>query len=124
MFRRRIFLSFVVFILTLLGRLFAETKPNIVLITLSSVRADRVGFLSPKYPRPDLDNLAKQSIAFERAYAQSPLTIVSDATILSGTYPQTHGATELGAPVGADVPWLADILRGRGYKTAAFVGSL
>jgi arylsulfatase A-like enzyme/Tfp pilus assembly protein PilF len=123
MFRPRILLSFVVFILTLSGRLFAATNPNIVLITLSSVRADRVGFLDPKHPTPGLDTLAKQSIVFERAYAQAPLTIVSDATILSGTYPQTHGATELGVPLGADVPWLADILRGRGYRTAAFVGS-
>src|SRR5262249_8324977 len=57
------------------------------------------------------------------AYAQAPLTIVSDATILSGTYPQTHGATELGASLGAGVPWLSDVLRAKGYKTAAFVGT-
>jgi len=123
MLRPRVFLSFVVFILTLSGRPFAATNPNIVLITLNSVRDDRVGFLDTKYPTPGLDTLAKQSVVFERAYAQSPLTIVSDATILSGTYPQTHGATELGAPLGTDVPWLALILRGRGYRTAAFVGT-
>src|SRR5207249_3737230 len=67
--------------------------------------------------------LAKQGIVFERAYVQAPTTVVSDATILSGTYPQTHGATELGVPVAADTPWLAEALRARGYQTAAFVGT-
>src|SRR5215470_8676235 len=123
MFRPRAFLGFVAFILTLSAGSFGASKPNIVLITLSSVRADRVGFLDPKHPTPGLDALAKQSILFERAYAQAPLTIVSDATILSGTYPQTHGVTELGVPLAAGVPWLSDVLHAKGYKAAAFVGS-
>ncbi len=123
MFRPRAFLGFVAFILTLSAGSFAAPKPNIVLITLSSVRADRVGFLDPKHPTPSLDAFAKQSIVFERAYAQAPLTIVSDATVLSGTYPQTHGATEFGAPLAVSVPWLSDLLHEKGYKAAAFVGS-
>ena len=123
MFRPRAFLGFVAFILTLSTGSFGASKPNIVLITLSSVRADRVGFLDPRHSTPGLDALAKQSIVFERAYAQAPLTIVSDATILSGTYPQTHGATELGNPVAAGAPWLSDVLHAKGYKAAAFVGS-
>ena len=123
MFQPRALLGFIAFILTLSAESFAASKPNIVLITLSSVRADRVGFLDAKHPTPSLDALAKQSIVFERAYTQAPLTIVSDATILSGTYPQTHGTTELGAPLAASVPWLSDVLRTKGYKTAAFVGT-
>ena len=123
MFQPRALTGFIAFILTLSSGSLAAAKPNIVLITLSSVRADRVGFLDPKHPTPILDALAKQSMVFERAYAQAPLTIVSDATILSGTYPQTHGATELGAPLGAGVPWLSDVLHAKGYKTAAFVGA-
>jgi choline-sulfatase len=98
-------------------------KPNIILITLGGARADRVGFLGAKNPTPALDALAKQSIVFERAYAQAPLTIVSHATILSGTYPQTHHASELGASLPASVPYLPDFLHARGYRTAAFVGS-
>jgi len=123
MFRPRILLSIVAFILTLSFASFAASRPNIVLITLSSVRADRVGFLDPKHPTPSLDALAKQSMVFERAYAQAPLTIVSDASILSGTYPQTHAATELGAPLAAGVPWISEVLDLNGYKTAAFLGT-
>jgi choline-sulfatase len=120
---RALIFRFIAIILTFPAISFAASKPNIVLITLGSVRADRVGFLNAKRPTPNLDSLAKQSIVFEHAYAQAPLTVVSSATILSGTYPQTHGATDLGSPLASGVTWLPEILRGRGYKTAAFVGS-
>src|SRR5258708_24543297 len=103
---------------------FAAARPNIVLITVDSIRADRVGFLDAKHATPSLDVLAKQSIVFERAYAQAPLTVVSHATILTGTYPQTHLASELGAPLGREVPYLPEVLHGHGYRTAAFVGSV
>ena len=105
------------------GSSFAAANPNIILITLGSVRADRVGFLDAKHPTPALEALAKQSIVFEHAYAQAPLTVVSDASILSGTYPQTHGATEFGSPLAAGVSWLPEVLHGRGYKRVAFVGT-
>jgi arylsulfatase A-like enzyme len=103
----------------------AASKPNIVLVTLDSARADRMGFLgSRKGLTPNLDGIARQSIVFERAYAQSPLSVVSHATILSGTYPQTARASELGAPIAATLPFLPDLLRARGYRTAAFVGTI
>jgi choline-sulfatase len=101
----------------------AANKPNIILITLDSIRADRVGFLDARHPTPALDGLAKQSIVFEHAYAQAPLTVVSHATILTGTYPQTNHASELGTPLAADAPYLPDALHTRGYYTAGFVGS-
>src|SRR5580765_1669161 len=72
------------------------SKPNIILVTLDATRADRMGFLGTKHATPNLDALARQSLVFERAYAQAPLTVVSHATILSGTYPQTHHVSELG----------------------------
>lgn len=104
---------------------FASSKPNIVLITLSSVRADRAGFLGAKKSlTPALDSLARQSMVFDKAFAQAPLTVVSHATLLSGTYPQTHGATQLGSPLPGNLPFVPDILHSHGYRTAAFVGSI
>ena len=103
----------------------AATKPDVILITLDSVRADRVGFLgSRKNLSPGLDALARQGIIFERAYSQSPLTVESNATILTGTYPQTHRASELAVPLAAVLPYLPDLLHAQGYRTAAFVGSV
>ena len=103
----------------------AAAKPNIVLVTLDSTRADRIGFLGSKAKlTPNLDNLARQGMVFEQAYSQTPLTVVSHATILSGTYPQTHRASEFGNRLAPTLPFVPDLLRARGYRTAAFVGSI
>ena len=103
----------------------AAAKPNIVLITLESTRADRMGFLGSKQRvTPNLDNLARQSITFEQAYAQSPTTVASQTTILTGTYPQTHHVTEFATvPLSPSLPYLPDLLKAAGYRTAAFVGT-
>ena len=97
-------------------------KPlNIILITLDTTRADRMGFLGSKRGlTPNLDSLAQQAAVFSRAYSQVPLTTPSHATILTGTYPQFSHVNDLGSPLGKDLPYLPDILRQHGYRTAAF----
>src|SRR5271163_4466998 len=98
--------------------------PNIVLITLDTTRADRMGFLgSTRGLTPNLDVLAKQSVVFTRAYAQVPLTTPSHAALLTGTYPQFSHVEDLGSPLAKDVPYLPDLLHQHGYHTAAFVGA-
>jgi arylsulfatase A-like enzyme/Flp pilus assembly protein TadD len=73
---------------------------------------------------PHLDALASQSVVFERAYSQAPITPVSHATILTGTYPQYHGIRNFGDRLPPSVPFLPDILHGEHYQTGAFVGSI
>jgi choline-sulfatase len=98
---------------------------NIVLITLDTTRADRMGFLgSQRGLTPNLDALAHQGVVFTRAYSQAPLTTASHATILTGTYPQFHGVNDAGVPLAKDLPYLPGILRQHGYATAAFLGSV
>ena len=100
-------------------------QPNVILITLDTVRADRMGFLGSKLGlTPQLDALARQGIAFERAYSQAPITPVSHATILTGTFPQYHGIRNFGDRLPPSVPFLPDILHAQGYHTGAFVGSI
>ncbi len=100
-------------------------KPNVILITLDTVRADRMGFLgSKKGLTPHLDALASQGVVFERAYSQAPITPVSHATILSGTYPQYHGIRNFGDRLPPSVPFLPEVLHNQGYRTGAFVGSI
>lgn len=83
-----------------------------------------MGFLNSKSAlTPNLDSLARQSSVFTRAYSQVPLTTPSHATILTGTFPQFNNVSDLGSPLGADLPYLPDLLRQNGYHTAAFVGS-
>ena len=101
----------------------SATRPNIIIITLDTTRADRMGFLGSKLGlTPNLDELAKQSTVFSRAYSHVPLTPPSHATILSGTYPQFNHLRYMGDPLSKTLPYLPDILHHRGYRTAAFVG--
>src|SRR5689334_4364797 len=96
-----------VFILLLIGatcaltrlsdRPSAQARPNVVLVTLDTTRADRMGFLgSTRGLTPSLDGLAREAIVFTRAYAQAPLTTVSHATILTGTFPPRHRVDDFG----------------------------
>jgi arylsulfatase A-like enzyme/Flp pilus assembly protein TadD len=103
----------------------SNAPPNIILITLDTTRADRMGFLGSKRGlTPNLDALAKQSAIFTHAYAQAPLTPTSHATILTGTYPQFHQVNDFRVPLAATLPYAPDILHAHGYHTAAFVGSM
>ena len=99
--------------------------PNVVLITLDTTCADRMGFQgSDRGLTPNLDVLARTATVFSRAYAQVPLTTPSHATILTGTYPQFHHVNYMGDLLGRLLPFLLEIFHKNGYKTAAFVGAL
>ena len=99
--------------------------PNVILITLDTVRADRMGFLgSERGLTPNLDTLARHSVVFTHAYSQVPLTAPSHASILTGTYPQFNQVIDFQVPLAQDVPYAPEILRTRGYHTAAFVGAI
>jgi arylsulfatase A-like enzyme/Flp pilus assembly protein TadD len=107
----------------------AAPKPNLVLITLDSIRADRMEFLGAKNASkgaltPYLDRLAEESIVFDHAYAQAPVSVVSHATILSGAYPQATGISAIGGTLPSLLPYLPDLLKSQSYRTAAFVGSI
>ncbi len=100
-------------------------RPNVILVTVDTTRADRMGFLGSKRGlTPNLDMLARDSGVFTRAYSQAPLTPASHASILTGTFPQYHQVLTFLLPLSKDLPYLPEILKQRGYSTAAFVGSL
>jgi arylsulfatase A-like enzyme len=102
-----------------------STHPNIILITLDTTRADRMGFLGSKRGlTPNLDAMARQGVAFSRAYSHVPITTASHATILTGTYPQFNRVNDFGIPLSPRLPYLPDLLHAQGYHTGAFVGSL
>ena len=103
----------------------AQSEPSIILITLDTVRADRMGFLGSRSGlTPQIDSLARQGVVFAQTYSQAPLTPVSHATILSGTYPRYHGVRDFGSRLPDSIPYLPETLHARGYRTAAFVSSI
>src|SRR6266852_7189534 len=103
----------------------AAFHPNVIVITLDTTRADRMGFLGSKRGlTPNLDAMAQQGVVLTRAYSQVPITTASHATILTGTYPQFNRVNDFGVPLPKGVPYAPEILRAQGYHTAAFVSSL
>src|SRR5947207_10239601 len=93
----------------------AAFHPNVIIITLDTTRADRMGFLgSTRGLTPNLDAFAKKAVVFTHAYSQEPLTTPSHASILTGTYPQFNHVSDLGAMMEKDVPFLPAILRANG----------
>src|SRR3954452_14409198 len=79
-----------------------RARPNIIVITLDTTRADRMGFLGSKRGlTPHLDAMAKQGVVFTRAYSHVPITTASHTTILTGTYPQFNHVNDFGIPLSA-----------------------
>jgi arylsulfatase A-like enzyme/Flp pilus assembly protein TadD len=99
--------------------------PNIVLITIDTVRADHLGCYGyPQGHTPNLDSLAREGILFRTVVSSVPLTFPSHCSILTGTYPTVHGVRDnLGYTLGDSPPTLATLLKQKGYSTAAFVGA-
>lgn len=96
---------------------------SVVLVTIDTLRADRLGAYGGKVATASLDELARAGARFENVFAQSPLTLPSHSSILTGTYPTYHGVRDNGRfRLPAEMETLAEILKGQGYETAAFVG--
>lgn len=98
---------------------------NILLITLDTTRADRIGCYGyGKAKTPNLDRLTQKGVKFENAYCQVPLTLPSHCSILTGTYSIYHGVRNNGNYKLSDkVETLAEVLRAKGWRTSAFVAS-
>jgi len=98
---------------------------NILLITIDTLRTDRVGAFGGRPGlTPTLDRLAADGVRFTRAYSAAPLTLPSHASILTGVSPPVHGLRANGLfRLGPSLPTLATILKSAGYRTGAFVGA-
>lgn len=98
--------------------------PNVILITVSSLRQDRLSCLGARRPTtPEIDALARSSTLFGRCYAQSTDTAPAHASILTGVWPWKHGDPGGDFRPSREIPTLAQIYRDAGYMTAAIVSS-
>jgi choline-sulfatase len=104
----------------------AVARPrNLLLITLDTMRADRLpayGFTGVLTPA--LDRIAAEGAVFEETFAAVPLTLPSHASLFTGIYPPRHGVRDnASAPLSNEFTTLAELLRERRLRTAAFVAS-
>ncbi len=104
----------------------AGARPNVVLLTLDTTRADHLGSAGWAYAStPNLDALAGRGLRFARCDSAAPITLPSHATILSGLYPLRHGVRDNGTfvlPPG--VRTVAELFSQAGYDTAAVVSAI
>jgi arylsulfatase A-like enzyme/tetratricopeptide (TPR) repeat protein len=99
--------------------------PGLVLVTIDTCRADRIGCYGARAPRtPAIDGLAERGVLFVDASAPAPLTLPSHCSILTGLYPDRHGVRDNGADaLPEEATTLAELLRAEGFRTAAFVSA-
>jgi arylsulfatase A-like enzyme/Tfp pilus assembly protein PilF len=102
-----------------------SSRPDILLITIDTLRADHVGaYGATTGATPTLDALSSRGVRFDRADTAVPLTGPSHATLLTGQYPPAHGVRgNVVFTLGNRYPTAAMRLKKLGYATAAFVGA-
>ncbi len=102
----------------------APAAQSLLLITIDTLRADRVGAYGYRPARtPAIDALAARGVRFERAYSPAPITLPAHATIMTGRNPPGHGSRHNGMRIDLSVPTVADTMRRAGFVTAGFVGA-
>ena len=100
----------------------AQKPPNVVLITIESLRPDHVGCYTGSRPTtPHLDALAGESVVYERAHAVTSWTLASHASLLTGLYPTAHGAVRPLSRLDEGHATLAERLAAARYECAAVV---
>jgi choline-sulfatase len=99
---------------------------GLVIITLDTTRADHLpayGFMDAVLPH--LDQLAQESVVFDRATSVAPLTLPAHCSLFTGLFPTRHGVRDNGdRPLSPQHATLAETVRANGFSTAAFVGSV
>ena len=99
-------------------------RPNIILLSLDTTRADRTSLYGYDKPTtPHLADFGKSSTRFDLAYAPMSCTGPTHATMFTGLYPLTHGLISNGRSLSPDKVTLAELLQRAGFQTAGVVGS-
>ncbi len=119
----------ILFVLRPGGRSFARLRKgrdfNVILITLDTTRADKIGcYGCAQVGTPTIDGFAERGLRFERCIAQTPLTLPSHTSIMTGTFPPFHGVRDNGGfIVPPELETMAEVFKKDGYQTAAFVAA-
>jgi choline-sulfatase len=101
------------------------SAPNVFLITIDTLRADHVHcYGDSDIQTPAIDALAKEGMRFTQAFTPSPITNSSHTSILTGLMPSSHGVTDFAVPLASAHATWAELLKQKGYHTAAFIGAV
>lgn len=113
-----------VLILALKAGWFETPRPNLLILSVDTLRPDHLGCYGYPIPTsPTIDALVAGGVRFTQAVCQMPTTTPSFSSIMTGTYPHTHGSRANSMPLIEGIESLAERLGEEGYHTAAFVSS-
>lgn len=103
-----------------------SNRYNILLVTLDTTRADRIGCYGyTNAMTPNLDRMAQQGVLFEECRSVAPLTLPAHATLLTGLYTPEHGLRVNGRNrLAKNIPTLATVFSNAGYRTSAFIAAV
>jgi arylsulfatase len=105
----------------------ARRTSGVILIILDAVRADHLSCYGyERETSPILDSLAGSGVLFERCQAQSPWTLPSCASIISGLSVRSHGTLTRDRNtyrLDPEMPTIAGVLSGEGFSTAGIVNN-
>ncbi len=99
----------------------ATGRPSVLLVTLDTTRADRLGAYGGRAHTPVFDRIAREGVLFEQAIATAPLTEASHLALLTGEPPHRSGVVSNGTRIGDRPLMVSEVLRRRGWLTAGFV---
>ncbi len=122
---KRIVLAAAVLVVAASGCGGGAVRPDILLVTIDTLRADRLGcYGDPAARTPVLDGLAARGARFTQASTVAPITLPSHASILTGRYPAAHGVRNNGTfSLPESEETLAEVFRREGWRTGGFVGA-
>jgi choline-sulfatase len=101
----------------------AQAAPPVILISVDTLRPDRLSCYQGRVQTPHIDSLTKNGTLFSQAATPFPLTLPAHVALLTSTYPFANGVQDNGIPLSPTAVTLATVLKKAGYRTGAFVGS-
>lgn len=104
----------------------AKNRQNVIVIGIDTLRADHTALLDEDVTTgrdytPNLRRLAHRGVVFKSAISQAPWTMPSFASVMTGKYPDEHGAVSISGYLRDRQLTIAEVLRESGYQTAGLV---
>ncbi len=95
-----------------------KKQPNVIIITTDQQRYDSVRSNGSEFMEtPNMDRLAEEGAAFDRAYCPNTVCTPSRASIMTGLHLSRHGAYNIGTTAVDHSIFLSHLLRNNGYRT-------
>ncbi len=95
-----------------------EARPNVLLISIDSLRADRLGvYGNPRNTSPTIDRIAREGVRFSQALSPTSWTLPAHATLLTGLGQRRHRVVNVRHKLAEEVETLPEAFLAAGYET-------